>query len=901
MENPENDPSALNPPAYEQARDEPNLQENAEGQTESSSIISSLGSLTIGAETALKEHQRDAFTEIVEFYKEGGREGYVLHPTGTGKTVLFVELSKELIESSKASDKPSRVIILVPKVDLVTQTVGSVDPETGKRRGFKGFAPEIDARDVHGHLSEKTRANNIYEGEVLVTTYDSFRGLVQKFIRHESKKGVNWEEEKNRYQTLIADAEVKLTNLVAVRKDLAESCFRKFEAQKAFRFIAGYEFEEDAIKPGWLTKKDVNRLTEITKLDIEDGERIKLLKRQFKKMVPKELWQINPYKKKSKSSRYVAEISKTGIDTKEDTILDTESVEANTDSNNKPSLGHESNKFSTFELFAINFISMNSRSIPIAKESIHGRPNVRHWENLSEDIKHYRVVKANSKGLIRAAENYQKIQEAISQFDLIICDEAHRSIGTMTWEAIRNYAKSKDIAILGLTATDEYFDRSLEDYYEKKIHEITLTEAIDLGINNPVAMFVHDTGLRFSGVELDSYGEYDQVSMREIRTHHGRNMIGVQYAKLLAEHGYGGIISTIPGDEGAHAKVISELLNSQTITDSHTASERQMVAAYVLGTMHPAQRDRIYRDFEKGKIDWIVYVDVLREGWDSDRAKALINMRPTRSPLLAKQRQGRIGRVSDEGRISIAIDLFDGYNSEFGNAEIPPVIGVDVFELNEAEQGHIIGNVDPETAPVIGVLKRFMNGPIKAHFSQYVENLESSYRLNSSGHPIEPSGRVGTQWLTIKSLQRLYKDYLTEDFVVAASQGEKPTVRTVYGRGGNNRLSLLFNVRDIDSLISKIPEINLTKLYVDENDEKWITPEGCTKLLSKVVPHVGTNEILDAIKEIEDTGYYKFTKNFGKIKLSFASDASLYGVTHLYRLSEIVEHLVPRLRHRSIS
>ncbi|MEI9914174.1 MAG: hypothetical protein WDN66_04340 [Candidatus Saccharibacteria bacterium] len=40
-------------------------------------------------------------------------------------------------------------------------------------------------------------------------------------------------------------------------------------------------------------------------------------------------------------------------------------------------------------------------------------------------------------------------------------------------ECYRQYADEKDIPVFGFTATDEYTDRSVEDYFESKVYELT--------------------------------------------------------------------------------------------------------------------------------------------------------------------------------------------------------------------------------------------------------------------------------------------------------------------------------------------------------------------------------------------------------------------------------------------
>lgn len=846
--------------------------------TDTTDVVSTLGALSLKPETHLKEHQQDAFTEIVDFFKGGGREGYVLHPTGTGKTVLFVELCQGLIETSRAAGTESRAIILVPKLDLVTQTIGSVDPVTGKRRGFKGFAPEIKARDVHGHVPDKIRAANVQEGEVLVTTYDSFRNLVREFMGAEKNKAVDWEAQKHFHEEEAAKAKQTVNQLTLERKNFVIEKFKTGEVRKARRFLATYNPDEDDLRPSWLSDQNFAALKRISEADIDDEARLQAYRRQLKKFVPAKLWR---QQWDTKRKEYFFRPSTKPVDVA-DQSTSAQTLEEGAD-------------FSAFEKFAVPFIRRHSKPVPIQRTSLYTYKGRQTWDNLTNQIREAKQQKTHHLGLAKGCDYKQQIQKAITQFNLIICDEAHRSIGTVTWEAIREYAAQKDIALLGLTATDAYLDRKLEDYYEKKIHEITLIEAIDMGVINPVAIFTHNTGLRFGGVGIDNYGDYDVPTLREMRQSARRNKLGTDDAKLLTEQGYSGLMSAIPGNNGEHAKVLAELLNQQTVIDPKTGQERQLVADYVLGTMKPSEREKIYRDFELGLIDWIVFVDVIREGWDSDRAKALVNLRPTRSPLLAKQRQGRVGRLSEDGQISIVIDFFDGVDLINENVEIPPVTAVDVFEMDKAEQGFIVGDVDPATVPVIAALRQKLTGTMHAHFSNYIEQLDTALRVNRMGYPVELSRQAGLQFLPYSAVQRTYRGYMPDEFLQAAAGSDNPSVQTVYGRFANDRVGTLYNSRDLDKLIANQPEVNPTKLYTDADGEKWISAEGCKKLLARVAPHASTEDIVTAIAKIEETTDFRFTRQFGKVRLSFLGDHLKFGIVTLFRLEDATKQLAPFL------
>ncbi len=833
-------------------------------------VSRNLGELALDSDTMLFEHQKSVFDDIVEFYKEGGREGYIVLPTGTGKTVLFVEICKSLIEKSKEAGTPSKAIILVPKIDLVAQTIGSVNERTGKRRGFAGFAPDVEARELFGQVSSAHRADNVSEGEVLVTTYNSFRNLVRDFVE-EGNNNVDWDLEKTLQEAKLQEARESSSRLKAERRRFGEDETRRIAVNKAQKFIDGYDQARDNRAPHRLSTETVERIRTILASDFSDKDKIAILRKLLIKIIP--LQERKDYANKIIEQNTLAQQRRKGV--------------------KAPPLQFE--KMSTFEYFAHRFIRRHSRPItmPMMEISREGQP---YWDSLDFQIRRSKALETNARGRAKQARINKRIKDSIGQFDLIVCDEAHRSIGTATWDAIRDYAKSRDVALLGLTATDKYLERSLEDFYEAKIREISLAEGMEMGIINPMAMFVHETNLRFSGIEIDNYGDYDYLTMKEIRNHERRNNIAVNYAKLLAEHGYGGIISTIPGNEGEHARLVAGLLNSSTMIDPHTKMERKIKARYVLGKMPFKEREEIYRSFEDGDIDWIVYVDVLREGWDSDRAKALINLRPTRSPLLAKQRQGRICRVSEDmDQVSIVIDIFDGYRSDFERSELPSVLSADVFEIDEVAQGHVVGKPIEASSDIIHTLKAHMQQPIRAHFTNFIHEFEDSPLLKARSFGKQHKSEDGQRWVSAGMLEGIYRGYMPEQYIVDLAESEAQIIRSIYGRT-SQRLWRLFNVDDIEKLVNSKPEVNPDKLFVDDNSAQWISAKGCKIYLQKIAPHLGDDDIEQQISAISAQEGEPFETMFGKVRLSFTSDNSRFGLVKLYRLDEITSRLIPKIR-----
>lgn len=847
-------------------------------EREAQVISARIGSLVL-ENSILREHQHDAFDDLVSFYQSGGREGYIKLPTSTGKTVLFVTLVDQFIGLSKKQGTPARAVVLTPTTQLASQTVGGVS-KTGKKRGFKGFAPELDARAVHSSKSDKDNAEALREADVVSTTYDSFRNMIEAFVELE---GVDPDDIRKEIRSLelqqpIVERQIKYHKLDAEHylRDAYKRQLVRFFRQDVGAFLDKQE-ERPLAEPDAQLLKSVKELIDMTEGDPRGLSMVRrLVTKKMNQNVKDQLtkWQMSA----EESSKRATELRETGRNSKRGyPLLEDDPLEGVTLNNLEKTLA----KFMWFSRF-------DRKPLSSELSSYEERTEYTRLVNVADDRRDsLRLIK----GRIKGAKKKLEIIEAGLQFNLIICDEAHRSIGTKTWDAIRAYAARKGIAVIGFTATDKYEERNLEQYYGTLIHELTKEEAIERKLTNPVALFVHETGLSFDDVALNIKGDYDKLTMRSMRFNEERNNQAVEYARQLSEAGYSGAISAIPGDEGDHAKVIAEKINNTMMRDPNTGEMRYMRARYIL--QNSKNRELYLEQFENGEIDWLVYVDVLREGWDSDRAKALINLRSTLSPLLAEQRLGRIGRLSEFDMISIVIDFYDNIIEHENRYALPPVLAADVFGLDNLAQGTIIGNQGDESVPdIITALQSQLPSTIQAIYTRYKNTLQNlpEYGVNTA----EFSSK---EWMTLDDLQTYFWGYLPKEVILDEVTKDDSKIRIERSRKGNRPLTV-FNVHDIEQLHRDKALINPWKLYINpEDDVKWISPEGCTKLFAKKFPHMRADGVLEAIRELEVVSERKFDRSVARVNV-LNGPITRNGFTNLYRFDEVIERLVPSLEQR---
>jgi superfamily II DNA or RNA helicase len=238
----------------------------------------------------------------------------------------------------------------------------------------------------------------------------------------------------------------------------------------------------------------------------------------------------------------------------------------------------------------------------------------------------------------------------LGEFDLIIGDECHRSLGPATSKAMKEYMPGA--VKLGFSATPDFADdRKSEEVFGKLLFDYPLRTAIEDGTSAPIRALLLETG---QSLKLtDNQKDFTERELAPLARMDSRNATAAQLVKDLVASGRQGIISCIPGGGNAHARVMSEFLSTQTIEG------RTVVAADIGSHLLPDEiHDRLKR-FKAGEVDVLTFTRTLEEGWDDPAASFCINMSPTTSPLKTTQLLGRILRKNTDGRESIFIDMID--------------------------------------------------------------------------------------------------------------------------------------------------------------------------------------------------------------------------------------------------
>lgn len=457
--------------------------------------------------------------------------------------------------------------------------------------------------------------------------------------------------------------------------------------------------------------------------------------------------------------------------------------------------------------------------------------------------------------------HHTKIVNLVNQhFDIIFLDEGHKALGASSRRIIKDI--HSDMLIIGFTATPDYHaSRSLESLLPVLIHRLDLKEAIKLDMLSsviPVAILAPaTTAQEFS---IGALGEYENKSLKQLIHNGSRNRMVVSIAAQLIQAGNTPIIACIPGDTMAHPHLLADMLSEQYIDDENGIPRAIRVSA-ITSSISAAARQKIYAELEKGTIDALTYIDVLTEGWDSQRANVIINARPTRSLVSARQRTGRILRNKADGRPALAIDIVD----KIASNTAPQVSMADIFTVKSITNGSAIGDIDPTH---MAAMKQSIDAIFKQYgateiiinnYTLYNELLETLPVLTRGQASIKQAGKIRTFASANRLLTRLNVDSFVLDYL---KQHENIDTRMV--RRHHEAIEA-YDEEQIQERLAILPNAVHTGQGLRVGDKSYISLNEIVNIIRQKYPYVdATYRSVEVIaREIvkSDADLY-FTKRF---------------------------------------
>ncbi len=349
------------------------------------------------------------------------------------------------------------------------------------------------------------------------------------------------------------------------------------------------------------------------------------------------------------------------------------------------------------------------------------------------------------------------------EYDIVFFDEGHRAQGEGTREIIDSLASDK--MLIGFTATPDYStERKLESILPTMIHKLDIEESIEMNMLSPVLPFAVMAPSTIEYTFAIGFGsDYEKQSLKGLIYDQSRNDMIVTMAAEAVDRGHTPIISCIPGDNMSHPQIIVDALSQRTTTDSYGVTV-PIRAVAITSKMSGKARQDIYEELEAGRVHALAYIDVLNEGWDSQAANVLINARPTRSLLAARQRVGRILRPKVDGRPALAIDIIDSISSQ----TTPPATIADALKRVSLRSGESVGQMAEDfVVPMSELIEQLTSkyGAIKTltnEHTRFMEEMAQMPIVKRGVVKIENKGKV----TTYATPQRLYKRLNVDGFFI---------------------------------------------------------------------------------------------------------------------------------------
>ncbi len=220
-------------------------------------------------------------------------------------------------------------------------------------------------------------------------------------------------------------------------------------------------------------------------------------------------------------------------------------------------------------------------------------------------------------------------------FGLVVIDEAHHATAGTYRRCVDWYRQNPECKVLGVTATPDRADEAaLGQVFESVAYEYGVLDAINGGWLVPVEQQMVTVGtLDFSGVRTTA-GDLNQGELAEVMEDE-RNLQGVAVptVEVCGERRAIVFAATV-----AQAERLCEIINRY----------RPDSAAWVCGKTDRDERRETLGRFRAGKVQFVVNVGVLTEGFDDAGVQVVVMARPTKSRALYAQMAGRGTRPAEE-------------------------------------------------------------------------------------------------------------------------------------------------------------------------------------------------------------------------------------------------------------
>ena len=236
--------------------------------------------------------------------------------------------------------------------------------------------------------------------------------------------------------------------------------------------------------------------------------------------------------------------------------------------------------------------------------------------------------------------------KAAGEIRLVVVDEVHHYSSRTFRRVLEDlgcFAEDYGPVMAGFTAT---LARSDGIGMGSVVDDVVYTKGVMFGISN--GFLVPPEG-RLIGS--------DTLNLKSVKSSRGDYQAG-DLGEALEESG---LIDAIPGVYGEHAKDRQGIVFVPTVANAEHAASALSAAgirsAMVCGDTPREERQRIYEDYRRGRIQVMTNAMVLTEGFDMPQASCAVIARPTKSQPLYQQMVGRVLRPFPGKTSALILDV----------------------------------------------------------------------------------------------------------------------------------------------------------------------------------------------------------------------------------------------------
>jgi len=235
-----------------------------------------------------------------------------------------------------------------------------------------------------------------------------------------------------------------------------------------------------------------------------------------------------------------------------------------------------------------------------------------------------------------------------NEFEVIICDEAHRGVSSTYVNFFEKYLTSfPKTQILGMTATPERKDcKGLLAIFGTLSYKKELYDLIGEGFLSELRGIKIKTNLEILNA-INYKGDFTSASIYRALNSSTRDHIILEAYQ----------------NHCAHRKTLVFCLSvAHSISVANLFVHNGIKAKCVHGKMSIAERRKILQRFRDGSVDVLTNCQLLTEGFDEPSIDALIIARPTKSKALYTQMVGRGVRLYEGKEDCLVVDIADNHH-----------------------------------------------------------------------------------------------------------------------------------------------------------------------------------------------------------------------------------------------